>query len=58
MGKNITIDNPDNVQITIREPKKAPLMFNLNIDRKDMKHLKKVFTRFGKRNVNNIRRLS
>ena len=47
MGKNIIIDNPDNINITFRGGKNHSFGFKLKINERDMKRLQKQFKRMG-----------
>ena len=48
MGKRITIDNPTDIDIKLRDKDCQPFSFNLKINREYMERLKIAFGRFGR----------
>lgn len=49
MGKNITIDNPNDINIVFQDKGTQPFKFNIKIDKEYMRKLRASFLKFGER---------
>ena len=49
MGKNIIIENPDNINMVFKQPGARTFMFKIKVNRKSAVGLEKAFKKLGER---------